>query len=98
MRTLDTKKKNHGMAFDAELMPYCGGIYRVRARVERFIDEQTGYMKRMKTPAVILEGVILSGPLQQSPHVLPASYLFLVARNLVGARSRQRTAANGRRE
>ena len=44
------------MSFDAELMPYCGGIYRVRGRVERFIDEKTGYMKRMKTPAVILEG------------------------------------------
>ena len=61
LATLDTNNKNRGMRFDAELMPYCGGTYRVRARVERFIDEKTGYMKRMKTPAVILEGVILPG-------------------------------------
>ena len=38
-------------------MPYCGRTYRVQDRVEKFIDEKTGYMKRMKTPAVILEGV-----------------------------------------
>ena len=61
LATLDTNNKNRGMSFDAELVPYCGGIYRVRARVERFIDEQTGYMKRMKTPAVILEGVYCRG-------------------------------------
>lgn len=57
LATLDTKNKNAGMSFDGELMPYCGGTYRVRGRVERFLDEKTGYMKKMKTPAVILEGV-----------------------------------------
>ena len=46
------------MAFDGELVPYCGRTFRVRGRVEKFIDEKTGYMKRMKTPAVILEGAI----------------------------------------
>jgi len=55
--TVNTKNKNAGMAFDGEQVPYSGGIYRVRGRVEKFIDEKTGYMKRMKTPAVILEGV-----------------------------------------
>jgi hypothetical protein len=56
LATLDTNNKNRGMAFDAELVPYCGTVQRVRGRVEKFIDERTGYMKRMKTPAVILEG------------------------------------------
>jgi hypothetical protein len=56
LATLDTDNKNRGMAFDAELVPYCGEIHRVRGRVERFIDERTGYLKKMKTPAVILEG------------------------------------------
>jgi hypothetical protein len=48
---------NRGMNFDAEMVPYCGGVYRVRARVERFIDEKTGKMSTMKTPAVMLDGV-----------------------------------------
>jgi hypothetical protein len=49
--------KNRGMHFDAELVPYCGGVYRVKARVTNFINEKTGKMSTMKTPAVILEGV-----------------------------------------
>jgi hypothetical protein len=49
--------KNRGMNFDAELVPYCGGVYRVQARVSNFINEKTGKMSTMKTPAVILEGV-----------------------------------------
>jgi hypothetical protein len=48
---------NRGMSFDAELVPYCGGVYRVKARVERFINEKTGKMSALKTPAVMLEGV-----------------------------------------
>jgi hypothetical protein len=57
LATLDVTCKNRGMGFDAELVPYCGGTYRVRTRVERFISEQTGRMMSLKTPAVILEGV-----------------------------------------
>jgi hypothetical protein len=38
-------------------VPFCGRTYRVRNRVEKFVDEKTGYLKRMKTPAIILEGV-----------------------------------------
>jgi hypothetical protein len=55
---LDTNNKNRGLLFEAELVPYCGGTYRVRDRVERFIDEKTGYMRRLRTPAVILDGVV----------------------------------------
>lgn len=49
--------KNRGMYFDAEMVPYCGKIYRVRTRVTKFINETTGTMSTMKFPAVILEGV-----------------------------------------
>jgi hypothetical protein len=45
------------MGFDAELVPYCGKVFRVQTHVETFIDERTGYIRRMKTPAVILDGV-----------------------------------------
>jgi hypothetical protein len=56
-KTIDTQENNRGMAFDAELVPYCGGTYRVRTRIEKFIDEKTGKMLKMKTPAIVLEGV-----------------------------------------
>ncbi|MCK1667877.1 hypothetical protein [Bradyrhizobium sp. 153] len=57
LASLDTAGKNRGLGFDAELVPYCGRTYRVRARVNSFIDEKTGRMIRLKTPAVQLEGV-----------------------------------------
>lgn len=57
LKTLDGANKNRGMRFDGEMTPYCGGIYRVRSRVEQFLDEKTGVMRKMRTPAVILEGV-----------------------------------------
>lgn len=56
-KTIDAQENNRGMAFDAELVPFCGGTYRVKVRIEKFIDEKTGKMRTMKTPAVILEGV-----------------------------------------
>jgi hypothetical protein len=57
LKTVDTWGQNRGMSFDAEMVPYCGKVFRVRTRVEKFIDEKTGYMRHLKTPAVILEGV-----------------------------------------
>jgi len=57
LATLDTAGSNRGLSFDAELVPYCGKVYRVKTCVEKFIDEKTGKMKTLKTPAVILEGV-----------------------------------------
>ncbi len=57
LATLDTRLSNRGLSFDAELVPYCGKIFRVSACVERFVDEKSGQMRRMKTPAVILDGV-----------------------------------------
>jgi len=55
--TLGRRNKNRGLFFDVEMVPFCGNIFRVRTRLERFIDEKTGRMKSLKTPAVILEGV-----------------------------------------
>jgi hypothetical protein len=57
LATIDTGNMNRGMSFDVEMVPYCGGVYRVRSQVERFIDERTGRIKSLKTPAVILEDV-----------------------------------------
>jgi hypothetical protein len=57
LTTLDTAGFNRGLSFAADLTPYCGKVYRVKIRVENFIDERTGRMRRLRTPAVILEGV-----------------------------------------
>lgn len=57
LATLDRGNKNRGLFFDAEMVPYCGGTYRVKARIHNFLDEKTGRMTRLKTPAVVLENV-----------------------------------------
>jgi hypothetical protein len=58
MATLDKHSRNRGLLFDSEMLPYCGGIYRVLRRVHRIIDEKTGKMMHMKFPCIILEGVV----------------------------------------
>ncbi|MBV6433910.1 MAG: hypothetical protein IANPNBLG_04144 [Bryobacteraceae bacterium] len=55
--TLDRNNRNRGLLFDTEMVPYCGGIYRVLRRVTHIIDEKTGKMMNMKYPCIILEGV-----------------------------------------
>ncbi len=57
LATLNSANMNRGLLFDAELVPYCGGTYRVKDRVSNFIDEKTGKVTSLKTPAVILENV-----------------------------------------
>jgi hypothetical protein len=58
MATLDKEQKNRGLWFDSEMLPYCGGIYRVLCRVHRIIDEKTGKLINMKSPCIVLEGVV----------------------------------------
>jgi hypothetical protein len=54
---LNAAGSNRGLNFDAELVPYCGKTYRVKTCVNNFIDERTGKMRHLRTPAVALEGV-----------------------------------------
>ena len=58
MATLDKDQRNRGLWFDSEMLPYCGGIYRVLRRVHHIIDEKTGKMIDMKYPCIVLEGVV----------------------------------------
>ena len=55
--TLDKNKRNRGLLFDGEMLPFCGGIYRVLRRVHHIVDERTGKMMDMKNPCIVLEGV-----------------------------------------
>src|SRR4029077_667819 len=58
LRTLTAGSKNRGMSWDAEMVPYCGGTYRVLKRVTRILDEKTGKMQDMKNPCIILDTVV----------------------------------------
>ena len=57
LATLNTENKNRGLYFDAEAVPYCGNAYKVRTRLNKFIDEKTGRLVTLKNPSIILDGV-----------------------------------------
>lgn len=60
--TLDENCNNRGLSFDKEeMVPYCGRVARVRARVTKIIEEPTGRMLQMMQPCIILEGVVCQG-------------------------------------
>jgi hypothetical protein len=53
--------RNRGLWFDREMIRFCGQQARVQRRVDRVIHEATGKMVVMKTPCVVLEGMIATG-------------------------------------
>jgi hypothetical protein len=55
--TIDEDGINRGMSFDAEMVPYCGGTYRVLDRVRRIINERTGKMLHLRNDCIILDDV-----------------------------------------
>jgi hypothetical protein len=59
--TLDERGLNRGLSFDREMMRYCGQTLRVKARVDRLIDEPTGRMLKIPKDCIILEGSVCSG-------------------------------------
>jgi hypothetical protein len=59
--TLGRRGKHRGLWFDREMVRYCHQRYRVAARVDRLIDVESGEMREMKTPCLILDGVDTSG-------------------------------------
>jgi hypothetical protein len=58
LSTITEEGHNRGMIFDAEMVPYCGGTYRVLARVSKIIDEKTGKMRYLKNDCIMLDGVV----------------------------------------
>ena len=59
--TLSTNGKARGLWFDREMVPYCGQTARVKAKVERFIDENDGRLVELKSDCYILDGVVCRG-------------------------------------
>ncbi len=60
-QTVDAGGKTRGLAFDWEMLPHCGGRYRVQDRVERIIDERNGQMIEIASDCLILKDVVCSG-------------------------------------
>lgn len=58
LATINTGSRNRGLWWDAEMVPYCGGTYRVLKRVTKILDEKTGKMTEMKNPCIILDKVV----------------------------------------
>jgi hypothetical protein len=56
--TLSKRNKNRGLFFGPEMVPYCGSVRRIRARVERIVDERTGKIVHLPGECLILEGVV----------------------------------------
>ena len=63
MATLNADLLNRGMGFDAEMARFCGRTAVVKARVHQCIEEKTGRMLTMKSPCIVLEGVVCEGAL-----------------------------------
>jgi len=65
-RTLNPELLNRGMGFDAEMARFCGRTARVARRVDHIIDEHTGKMLVMRSPCLVLEGIICEGAFSAS--------------------------------
>jgi hypothetical protein len=59
--TLDSRGMHRGLAYSEEMTPACGKRYRVKNRVDRLIDENTGRMIELKNDCIVLEGFVCSG-------------------------------------
>jgi hypothetical protein len=73
LATVTASNMNRGMYWDAELVPYCGGTYRVLKRVTKVIDEKSGKMLEMKTPCIILDSVVCQARYSSGRMLCPRS-------------------------
>jgi hypothetical protein len=64
--TLDANKKNRGLYFDVEMVPFCVRTCRVRARVNQIIEEPTGKMMKIPGDWILLEGTACTGKYHRS--------------------------------
>jgi hypothetical protein len=75
LKTLDAACKNRGLYFDAELVPYCGKVLRVKSVVDTFIDERTRQIRKIKNRCIVLEGGICQGRYSEGRMLCPRSIL-----------------------
>ena len=51
-------RAHRGLSFAPEMVRYCGGTFRVKARVERIVNEKTGRMLKLANDCLILDDVV----------------------------------------
>jgi hypothetical protein len=71
--TINKERRNRGLKIDPEMVRYCGGVYRVLARVEKIINEKNGKMIHLPNVCLILEGVTCSGCFSRNRLFCPRS-------------------------
>jgi hypothetical protein len=76
-RTLNDQSRHRGLTWTQELTPRCGKRFRVRARVERLIDRETGRMIELKNDCIALDGVVCSGDRTPGAWFCPADHYTL---------------------
>jgi hypothetical protein len=64
--TLDLHGKNRGLEFSRYMIPFCGGTFRVLARMENFIDERDGSLRKLRN-TVLLDSVVCGGATPSGP-------------------------------
>jgi len=74
LETLDEDWKNRGLYFDAEMVPYTNGTYKVLKRVNRIIDEKTGKMLNFKNECLILDEVVCQARYAKCRKLCPRAY------------------------
>ena len=74
LETLDEDWKNRGLYFDAEMVPYTDGTYKVLKRVNRIIDEKTGKMLKFKSECLILDEVVCQARYAKCRKLCPRAY------------------------
>jgi hypothetical protein len=72
--TLNDEWKNRGLYFDAEMVPYTNGTYKVLKRVNRIIDEKTGKMLMFKNECLILDEVVCQARYAKCRKLCPRAY------------------------
>ena len=76
LETLDQDWRNRGLYFDAEMVPFTNGTYRVRTRVDKIIHEKTGKMLQFKSPALILDDVVCAARYAVCRKLCPRGYFM----------------------
>jgi hypothetical protein len=75
LSTLNKANKHKGLFFDADMVPYCGKVFRVRAVISTFIDEKTRKLMTVKTRCVSLEGAVCQAKYATCRMLCPRSIL-----------------------
>jgi hypothetical protein len=61
LKTLNSHCSNRGLSFGVEMLPYCGGKFKVLKRIEKIINEKTGKMMNLTNDCIVLENVTCRG-------------------------------------